>query len=88
MMKPLLIHKIDIFREQKIQMVPVGIKWKSGFPWQCSDYKGDRHPVYDMHNAVHATETNFNIPITEAYGEKEANDIIDALNKVSEYYAG
>lgn len=26
MMKPLLIHKIDIFREQKIQMVPVGIK--------------------------------------------------------------
>lgn len=60
---------------------------KSGFPWQCSDYKGDRHPVYDMHNAIHAAETNFNIPITEAFGPKETDDIIAALQKVAAFYA-
>ena len=60
---------------------------KSGFPWQCSDYKGDRHPVYDMHNAVYAVDTNFNIQVNEACGEREAEDIVKALEKVSAYYA-
>ncbi len=60
---------------------------KSGFPWQCSDYKGDRHPTYDMHNAIHAVETNFNLFINEAWGQKEADDVVAALEKVSAFYA-
>ena len=60
---------------------------KSGFPWQCAEYKGPRNPVFDMHNAIFACETNFNIAMHESYGEQEIQDIITALNKVSEYYA-
>ena len=60
---------------------------KTGYPWQCSDYKGPKHPKYDMPNAIFAANTNFNIAINESYGEQETKDIIDALNKVSEYYA-
>ncbi len=60
---------------------------KSGFPWQCSDYKGDRHPVFDMKNAIYSTDRGFNIYITEGCGERETEDIIKALTKVSDYYA-
>lgn len=60
---------------------------KSGFPWQCSDYKGDRNPVYDMKNAIFATDTNFNISINESFDDESINDLITALNKVSEAFA-
>lgn len=60
---------------------------KSGFPWQCSDYKGDRHPVYDMHNAEFAADNGFNISVNESYTDEDIADIINALNKVSDAFA-
>ena len=58
----------------------------SGYPWQCPAYKGDRHPVYDMHNAEEAVAKNFIIYENERYTDDDMKDIIDAINKVTEYY--
>jgi len=59
----------------------------SGFPWNCSDYKGPKTPRACIENAIHAVETNFNIGVHENYGEQEISDIIAALEKVSAAFA-
>ena len=59
---------------------------KTGYPWQCPEYKGDRHPVYDMSNAREAIEKNFIIFAHERYTDADIKDVIDAINKVTEYY--
>lgn len=55
---------------------------QSGFPWNCSDYRGSRNPVFKIDNAIKASENHFNITINEAYTQKEIDDIITALIKV------
>jgi dTDP-4-amino-4,6-dideoxygalactose transaminase len=59
----------------------------SGFPWDCSDYKGPKTPQARIDNAIHAVETNFNIAVHENYGQKEIDDIIAALKKVAAAYS-
>jgi perosamine synthetase len=58
----------------------------SGFPWQCSDYKGNRRPEFKIPNAIAVTDSHFNIGINESYGVQEANDIVTALQKVENAY--
>ena len=55
---------------------------KSGFPWNCTDYKGPKDPQYSIVNAIQAAETNFNISVHENYTDQDTQDIIDAINKV------
>lgn len=59
---------------------------KSGFPWQCMEYKGDRSPTFEMTNAIDVTDTHFNFLIYESYGEQEANNIVAAIKKVEATY--
>ena len=58
----------------------------TGYPWQCPAYKGERHPVYDMRNAEEAVANNFIIFAHEKYSDADMKDIIDAIDKVTEYY--
>ncbi|MBP5640464.1 MAG: DegT/DnrJ/EryC1/StrS family aminotransferase [Victivallales bacterium] len=58
-----------------------------GFPWQCAEYKGDRHPVFDFTNAHKVVVDNFLVVINESYTAQDTADIIAALNKVSEAFA-
>ncbi len=67
------------FKEQKVF-------GKSGFPWQCSDYKGDRNPVFKVDNAIQAALTGFNIGINESWIESDADDTIRAILKVADAY--
>lgn len=74
--------------------IPSEAKWfrernvfgKSGYPWACDLYKGDRNATFPCPNAVEATETHFNISVHENYGEQEVRDILTALRKVEEAY--
>ena len=58
----------------------------NGFPWSCSDYRGDRNPDYHLENAIRVTDTHFNIQINEAYGEDEVDDLLTAVKKVEKAY--
>ncbi|OHB56286.1 MAG: hypothetical protein A2Y12_02530 [Planctomycetes bacterium GWF2_42_9] len=60
---------------------------KTGFPWNCSDYHGDRNPNFILTNAINVTNSHFNILINESYGEQEAQDIAAALKKVANAYS-
>ncbi len=59
---------------------------KSGFPWNCSDYKGARTPVFNINNAIQVTDSHFNINIHENYSQKEIDDILNAIIKVENAY--
>ena len=59
---------------------------KTGFPWDCSDYKGSKDPVKKVENALKVTEDHFTILIHENYGDQEVRDILDAVEKVEEAY--
>ena len=59
---------------------------KSGFPWQCAEYKGDRNPTFNLVNAMDVTDTHFNFLVYESYGEQEAKDIVAAVKKVEAAY--
>ncbi|MCD4823517.1 MAG: DegT/DnrJ/EryC1/StrS family aminotransferase [Phycisphaerae bacterium] len=54
----------------------------SGFPWNCSDYKGPKNPQYRIDNAIAVTDTHFGINMHESYGQKEVDDILAAIEKV------
>ena len=58
----------------------------SGFPWSSSDYEGPKNPQYKIDNAIHVTDTHFNIAVHENYGEKEIDDILTAIEKVEKAY--
>ncbi len=58
----------------------------SGFPWNCSDYKGDKNPRYILSNAIEVTDTHFNIQIHENFGNSEIDDILAAIDKVAGGY--
>jgi perosamine synthetase len=58
----------------------------SGFPWNCSDYRGSRTPVARVANAIRVTDEHFNIWIHERCGAREAEDIAAALRKVEAAY--
>ncbi len=60
---------------------------KSGFPWQCKDYHGERQPVFKFDNITQVTDTHFNLNIHENYSEKDIADIAEALFKVSHFYS-
>ncbi|HBG27809.1 MAG: hypothetical protein A2Y10_04310 [Planctomycetes bacterium GWF2_41_51] len=55
---------------------------KSGFPWSCSEYKGNKEPVFKVDNALKVLEEHFNLLINESYGQQEIEGIIAAINKV------
>jgi dTDP-4-amino-4,6-dideoxygalactose transaminase len=59
---------------------------KSGYPWTCDLYKGDRNATFPCPNASEAAETHFNISVHENYGEQEVRDILEALRKVEKAY--
>ncbi len=59
---------------------------KTGFPWNCSDYKGSRTPVFKIDNAKRAIRDHFNIFISEAFGQEEVDDILAAIKKVERAY--
>ncbi len=59
---------------------------KTGFPWNCSDYKGPRNPQFKITNAIKAVEDHFNIFINEAFGDREVADILTAIEKVETAY--
>jgi dTDP-4-amino-4,6-dideoxygalactose transaminase len=59
----------------------------SGFPWDCADYHGPKEPVARIAQAIRAVETHFNIQINESYGDREADDIVAACEKVAAAYA-
>ncbi len=59
---------------------------KSGFPWNCSDYKGPREPQCHSANALRALAENILLPIHENYGAEEAAQIVAALRKVERAY--
>ncbi len=58
----------------------------SGFPWNCSDYRGPKKPQCRIENAIQAVRTNFNIAMHEKYGEEEIRDILAAIEKVTAAY--
>ncbi len=59
----------------------------SGFPWDCTDYRGSKEPVARIEQAIRAVDTHFNISISESYGDPEAADIVAACEKVAAAYA-
>jgi len=61
---------------------------KSGFPWSCSDYTGDRDPHFKSENIDRAVEDCFTLPINENFGASELDDIMTAILKVEAAYAG
>lgn len=60
---------------------------KSGFPWDCSDYKGPREPQGCIDNALAVDTGHFSIDIHESCGEREIRDILEALFKVEKAYS-
>ncbi len=58
----------------------------SGFPWSSPDYAGEREPHYAMPNAQHAADVHFGIPIHENLGERETEELLEALLKVEKAY--
>lgn len=59
---------------------------QSGFPWNCSDYKGSRTPVAKIDNMIQVTNTLFNLHIAESWGEPELRDTLAAIEKVEKTY--
>jgi len=59
----------------------------SGFPWDCSDYKGPREPQVHIDNAIRVTDTHFTIGVHERYGQKEIDDTVAAIEKVAAAYS-
>jgi len=59
---------------------------QSGFPWDCSDYKGPRTPQFKIDNAIAATAEHFNLLISEAWTETEVRDTLTAIEKVEHAY--
>lgn len=58
----------------------------SGFPWQCSEYKGPKKPRFRIDHAIRTVETHFNIGLHENYSAREVKDILAALKKVEQAY--
>ena len=58
----------------------------SGFPWNCSDYKGPREPQFKIDNVIKVGDTHFNIYMHENYGQREIDDILTAVEKVENAY--
>jgi len=59
---------------------------KSGFPWNCSDYKGPKNPSFEMKNTREAVESHFIMHLFESWSESEIINILAALNKVEAAY--
>ena len=57
-----------------------------GFPWSARDYEGVGTEVCELVGAIAATDSHFNIHFHERYGDREAEDIVNALLKVAAAY--
>jgi perosamine synthetase len=55
-------------------------------PWNNPLYKGNSTQEPNTPNAFEAVENNFNLIISESWGEQEANDIIGIIKKVERAY--
>ena len=88
------LKKEGILASSSYRYIPCENPWfknkavfgKSGFPWNCSDYKGPRDPQFKFDNAIKVTDTHFNINFHENYGQKEIDDILTAIKKVERAY--
>jgi len=58
----------------------------SGFPWNCSDYKGPKDPQFKIDNAISVTDSHFSIAMHENYRQQEIDDILTAIEKVEKNY--
>lgn len=57
---------------------------KSGFPWTCSEYKGEKNPQFTFDNIDKAVEEHFTLPINENFGSQELDDILEAICKIED----
>jgi dTDP-4-amino-4,6-dideoxygalactose transaminase len=55
---------------------------KTGCPWSCPLYKGDRKPSFECPVAEEMLDSHFVVYFNEGYGEEEARDIVAVLAKV------
>jgi len=59
----------------------------SGYPWASPDYKGDRNRQFPCPNSLALCKTEFNLSLTEAWGEEEIRDVVTIIRKVGEKYS-
>jgi len=58
----------------------------SGYPWSAPEYKGDRNREFLCPNALTAVESQFNLELSESWGDEEIADIIQAFAKVERVF--
>lgn len=70
--------------------LPYTFEWfqnrQNKHPWNNPLYQGDATSEPHTPNAFAAMNSNFNLPICESWGEKEADDIIAMIRKVEKIY--
>ncbi len=59
----------------------------SQLPWSAPQYTGDADRQFPCPNAMAATEMQFNLHLSEAWGEREIADTVAAFEKVERAYA-
>ena len=58
----------------------------SDYPWGLPAYEGNRRAEFPCPHAVAAAESHFILHLHENFGEREVEDIVQALKKVEEAY--
>ncbi|MDD4181874.1 MAG: DegT/DnrJ/EryC1/StrS family aminotransferase [Victivallaceae bacterium] len=70
--------------------LPTTFEWfqnrQEKFPWNNPSYKGDLRREFPCPNASAAMENHFNLTISESWGEKEADALMEAFKKVDEAF--
>ncbi|MBP1988625.1 DegT/DnrJ/EryC1/StrS family aminotransferase [Paenibacillus eucommiae] len=72
-------HLMDWFQQQNVFGT-------SGYPWKAPAYKGNADREFQCPNAMAATSVQFNLYITESWGEQEIADTLAAFEKVDLAY--
>lgn len=73
-------HRMDWFQQKKVF-------GSSQYPWAAPAYKGDRDRQFPCPNAMAATEAQFNLLVTEAWGPEEIDDAIASFEKLERAFA-
>ncbi|MDF2713470.1 MAG: glutamine--scyllo-inositol aminotransferase [Paenibacillus sp.] len=74
-----LPHQMDWFQQRKVF-------GNSGYPWAAPEYKGDRNRQFACPNAIAATDVQFNLMVTESWGEEEVRDVMIAIEKLEQAF--
>ncbi|RAV18740.1 DegT/DnrJ/EryC1/StrS family aminotransferase [Paenibacillus contaminans] len=72
-------HLMDWFQKQRAFGT-------SGYPWRAPAYKGDPDRKFELPNAMAATSVQFNLYVTESWGQQEIEDTAAAFEKVERAY--